>query len=171
MGLRAALKPGAWSGHVTFIFGGAGFIGNHLVLRLLTDESLERIVVFHNFTSSKRSHLDEVSAEQSPRNNEGGLEGHRRAGFRALCWDANVPYRLMRTDATRPFFNRIPARFNLANVGLAVLLKRNLALRHRYVRIHFRERYGGEPRVKLSLFERKAFELHRDVRATPHGGA
>jgi dolichol-phosphate mannosyltransferase len=86
-------------------------------------------------------------------------------GFRAQCPDANVPYRLMRTDAIRHFLSRIPARFDLANIGLAVLLKRDPAIRHGYVPIHFRERYGGEPRVKLSLFGRKAVELYRDLRS------
>jgi len=87
------------------------------------------------------------------------------AGFQTLCWDANVPYRLMRTETIRPFLPRIPARVELANIGLAVLLKRDPAIRHGYVPIHFRERYGGEPRVKLSLFGRKAVELYRDLRS------
>jgi glycosyltransferase involved in cell wall biosynthesis len=86
-------------------------------------------------------------------------------GFRAACWDANVPYRLMRTEVIRPFLDRIPRGFNLANIGLAVLLKRQSAIRHGYVPIHFRERYGGEPVVKLSLFGRKALELYRDIRS------
>ena len=33
--------------------------------------------------------------------------------------------------------------------------------------LHFRERYGGVPRVKLSFFRRKAFELHRDCPGDP----
>jgi len=86
-------------------------------------------------------------------------------GFRAVCWDANVPYRLMRTEAVGPFLDRVPPGFNLANIGLAVLLRRQPAIRHGYVAIHFRERYGGEPSVKLSLFGRKALELYRDIRS------
>lgn len=92
-------------------------------------------------------------------------------GFRAACWDANVPYRLMRTEAIKPFLEYIPPQFNLANIGLAVLLKRNGDIRHGYVPIHFRERYGGEPSVKLSLFGRKALELYRDIRSMLQGAA
>ena len=60
-----------------------------------------------------------------------------------MCLDSNVPYRLMRTALVAPFLPRIPANFSLANIGLAILLKNDPALRHAYVPFHFRERYGG----------------------------
>src|SRR6185295_19344401 len=41
-----------------FISGGAGFIGSHLVQRLLSDGKTESIVVFDNFTSGHRWYLD-----------------------------------------------------------------------------------------------------------------
>jgi UDP-glucose 4-epimerase len=41
-----------------FISGGAGFIGSHLLHRLLTNEDVSRVVVFDNFTSGRRSYLD-----------------------------------------------------------------------------------------------------------------
>jgi UDP-glucose 4-epimerase len=41
-----------------FISGGAGFSGSHLLRRLLKDEKVGRVVVFDNFTSSRRSYLD-----------------------------------------------------------------------------------------------------------------
>ena len=86
-------------------------------------------------------------------------------GFGAWCADSNVPYRLMRTAAIAPFLDRIPANFNLANIALALLLRRTSGMSHAYVPIHFRERYGGEPSVKLSLFGHKALELSRELRA------
>jgi UDP-glucose 4-epimerase len=40
-----------------FVTGGAGFIGSHLVSRLLNSEGTERVVVYDNFTSGHRSYL------------------------------------------------------------------------------------------------------------------
>jgi UDP-glucose 4-epimerase len=40
-----------------FVSGGAGFIGSHLVHRLLSDQNIERVVVFDNFSSGRRSYL------------------------------------------------------------------------------------------------------------------
>jgi dolichol-phosphate mannosyltransferase len=84
--------------------------------------------------------------------------------YGVLCLDANVPYRLMRTEKLAPLLDRVPVDFSLANIGLAVMMRRDPAWKHAYVRIHFRERYGGEPSVKLSLFGRKAFQLYFDIR-------
>ena len=42
-----------------FISGGAGFIGSHLLRRLLKDAAVERVVVFDNFTSGRRSYIAE----------------------------------------------------------------------------------------------------------------
>lgn len=84
--------------------------------------------------------------------------------FGRNCVDANVPYRLLRTSRIERFLDRIAPDFNLANIGLAILLRGDKNCRHGYVPIRFRERYGGEPSVKLSLFGRKAFELYRDIR-------
>jgi UDP-glucose 4-epimerase len=43
-----------------FIAGGAGFIGSHLVRRLLKEESNCSVVIYDNFSSGKMWHLDEV---------------------------------------------------------------------------------------------------------------
>ena len=83
--------------------------------------------------------------------------------FRVNCVDANVPYRLMRTAAVAPWLEQVPADFSLANIALAVLLKKT-DLRHGYVKIRFRERYGGEPTVGFSKFGAKATELYRQLR-------
>ena len=89
--------------------------------------------------------------------------------FRVNCVDANVPYRLMRTAAVAPWLGRVPAGFSLANIGLAVLLKKRTKLRHGYVGIRFRERYGGEPAVGFSKFGFKAAELYRQLREMLRG--
>lgn len=83
----------------------------------------------------------------------------------ANCVDANVPYRLMKTAKLEPKLRAIPADFFLANVALAVLLRRDRAWRHGSVPIHFRERYGGEPSVRMGKFGAKAAELVRQLRA------
>ncbi|NJK90824.1 MAG: glycosyltransferase family 2 protein [Blastochloris sp.] len=79
------------------------------------------------------------------------------------CVDANVPYRLMKTEKLGQILERIPRDFFLANVGLAVLLRR-AGWSQGTVPIHFRERYGGEPSVTLGKFGTKAFELVRQIK-------
>ncbi len=83
---------------------------------------------------------------------------------RTNCLDPNVPYRLMRTRACGPAFQRIPADFFLANVALAVVLKRMKDIRHGTVRIRFRQRHGGEPSVPLGKFAGRALELVGQLR-------
>lgn len=80
-------------------------------------------------------------------------------GFGANCVDPNVPYRLMRTQSCAPTFELIPKDFFLANIALAVLLRKSSGIRHSAVPISFRERLGGEPSVPLSKFAVKALEL------------
>jgi UDP-glucose 4-epimerase len=45
---------------VYFIAGGAGFIGSHLVRKLMKEELQSKIVVYDNFSSGQMWHLDEV---------------------------------------------------------------------------------------------------------------
>jgi dolichol-phosphate mannosyltransferase len=80
------------------------------------------------------------------------------------CIDANVPYRLMKTASLPEKLKKIPPDFFLANVALAILLRRDPAVRHGTVPIRFRERYGGEPSVRLGKFGSKAFELIHQLR-------
>lgn len=40
-----------------FVTGGAGFVGSHLVRRLLKGEGAENVVIYDNFTSGQRSYL------------------------------------------------------------------------------------------------------------------
>lgn len=82
---------------------------------------------------------------------------------RTWCADPNVPYRLMRTATLPPTLSKIPADFFLANVALAVLLKRRKELRHGRVPIHFRDRFGGQPMVRLGQFGFRARQLIRQL--------
>lgn len=84
------------------------------------------------------------------------------AGVR--CVDANVPYRLMRTDRLMEWLDRIPGDFFLANAALAVLL-RKAGWRQAEVPIRFRERYGGEPVVRMVTFGGRGLELWGQLRA------
>jgi dolichol-phosphate mannosyltransferase len=79
------------------------------------------------------------------------------------CRDANVPYRLMRTEAIKPLLGKIPDTFSIANVALAILAKR-AKLRHSYVPIVFRARSGGEPSVRWPKFANKALDLYRNLK-------
>jgi UDP-glucose 4-epimerase len=53
-------EPTASSASAIFISGGAGFIGSHFAARLLSRESLRRLVVFDNFSSGSDRHLSAV---------------------------------------------------------------------------------------------------------------
>jgi dolichol-phosphate mannosyltransferase len=82
------------------------------------------------------------------------------------CRDANVPYRLMRTDAIKPLLGKIPRNFSVANVALAVLAKR-AKLRHGHIPIVFRARLGGQPSVPCLKFAVKALHLYHNLRNLP----
>lgn len=80
------------------------------------------------------------------------------------CADANVPYRLMSCAACGTVIARVPARISLANVALAVMLRREKGIRHGTVAIDFPARYGGEPSVPMRRFLAKAVELFRQLK-------
>ncbi|MEP2777043.1 MAG: glycosyltransferase family 2 protein [Luteolibacter sp.] len=84
------------------------------------------------------------------------------------CTDANVPYRLMNTAACRSGFHAIPETIGLANVALAVLLKRDKKLRHGSIPIDFPPRFGGEPSVPMGKFLIKGYELFAQLRHLKH---
>ena len=86
---------------------------------------------------------------------------------RTYCIDANVPYRLMKTAKISPSLLRIGAHFNLANIALAVLLKKAKLL-HGKVEIRFRERLGGEPTVAIDQFGLKAIQLYQQLQKLLH---
>ncbi|MFM7375929.1 MAG: hypothetical protein ACKO39_12375, partial [Chthoniobacterales bacterium] len=84
----------------------------------------------------------------------------------ADCIDANVPYRLMRTQNLRPLVDSIPPDFDLANIALAMQLKR-AKWREASVPIVFRPRAGGEASVPLARFADKARELINHLKSLP----
>ena len=119
----------------------------------------------------ERNHYDVIYGNRFRR-----LDGWRRvmASFvlkmtllvfaRVNCVDANVPYRLMKTKVLESKLDRISRDFFLANIALTVLLRKDASLRHSSIPIVFRERYGGEPTVRLSKFGSKATELIAQLR-------
>ncbi|HEX7517100.1 MAG TPA: NAD-dependent epimerase/dehydratase family protein [Chthoniobacterales bacterium] len=48
----------------TFVTGGAGFIGSHLVRRLLKSKRADRVVVYDNFTSGQQSYLQALTSDR-----------------------------------------------------------------------------------------------------------
>lgn len=63
--------------------------------------------------------------------------------------DPNVPYRLLRRDTLASALNVIPASFDIHNVALTFVLKRNPNLRWDYVPIRFLARQGGSNSINL----------------------
>jgi dolichol-phosphate mannosyltransferase len=80
------------------------------------------------------------------------------------CVDANAPYRLMSCAACGKVMARVPEEISLANVALAVMLRREKGIRHGAVPIDFPPRFGGEPSVPMRLFLAKAVELFRQLK-------
>ncbi len=82
------------------------------------------------------------------------------------CIDPNVPYRLMSTAKLLPLVESIPRGFDLANIALAVQIKR-AGWREASAPIVFRPRAGGEPSVPLARFAGKALELLAQLLVLP----
>jgi UDP-glucose 4-epimerase len=57
-----------------FVSGGAGFLGSHLVRALLDEASVERIVVFDNFSSGQRSYIEDYLSDKRLEVVEGDLK-------------------------------------------------------------------------------------------------
>lgn len=60
MGVAPLTGSPSASGRRWLVVGGAGFIGGHLVGRLLSDPDVEGVTVFDNFTSGREEHLARV---------------------------------------------------------------------------------------------------------------
>jgi dolichol-phosphate mannosyltransferase len=84
----------------------------------------------------------------------------------AWCVDPNVPYRMMKTSLLPSHLKKISSDFFLANVALAVHLRKDDDIKHGRIPIRFRERYGGEPSVRLNQFGNRASQLIRQIRAS-----
>lgn len=77
--------------------------------------------------------------------------------------DANVPYRLMRSDALDGALQAMPADFHQANILLALRLQR--ACRIAWIPIRFRARHGGTPSIRAVSFVRHGVRLYRQLLA------
>lgn len=76
--------------------------------------------------------------------------------------DANVPYRLMKTQLLSKAIENISAQFYLANILVSLRLRR-LGPIH-WISIHFRDRFGGTPAGKASYFIKSGKQLFRQLR-------
>ena len=82
--------------------------------------------------------------------------------------DPNVPYRLMRAKALRKALRRVPADFELQNIGLTFVLKQQPHLAWKYFPIHFRARRGGENSINYRKIAKMGINLLRDFRRITH---
>lgn len=80
------------------------------------------------------------------------------------CVDANVPYRLMDSHACAEGIRQVPDDLLLANIGLAIILRKSPSIRHGALPISFPPRYGGEASVPFIKFAAKGFELFKQLK-------
>jgi hypothetical protein len=83
-------------------------------------------------------------------------------GSGAWVADANVPYRLMHRDALEQSTRDMPADFHLANILLALRLKKPFGIH--WNPSHFRDRFGGSPSVKAYSFVKQGARLFKQLR-------
>ncbi|MGA2016480.1 MAG: glycosyltransferase family 2 protein [Opitutaceae bacterium] len=88
------------------------------------------------------------------------LRASLKVARRTRLNDTNVPFRLYDAPLAAATARRIPADFSLANIAMALLLE---PAGFEEVPIHFRDRMGGHPTVRLWGFVPKALRLHRDL--------
>ena len=82
--------------------------------------------------------------------------------------DPNVPYRLMRSSALRKALRKVPADFELQNIGLTFALKQQPELAWKYCPIHFRARRGGENSINYRKIAKMGINLLRDFGRLTH---
>jgi dolichol-phosphate mannosyltransferase len=95
---------------------------------------------------------------------------------RALLWlttatflkDPNVPYRLIRARALRSALRSIPADFDLQNIALSVVLKREQEQRWKDIPIHFRARTGGETSMHYRKIAKMGIDCLCAIRQITH---
>ncbi|QTN32160.1 glycosyltransferase family 2 protein [Akkermansiaceae bacterium] len=83
---------------------------------------------------------------------------------KADCVDANVPYRLMRSESCAKAIRSVSPDIFLANVALAVGLAKSPEIHHGSIPINFPPRKGGEPSVPFLKFASKGLELFIQLR-------
>jgi UDP-glucose 4-epimerase len=62
LSLVSAIFQAGWKR--ALVSGGAGFIGSHLVRALLGERSVERVTIFDNFSSGRRSYIEECRSDR-----------------------------------------------------------------------------------------------------------
>lgn len=77
--------------------------------------------------------------------------------------DANVPYRYMHRSALEKLLPYVPKDFHLANILVSTYQQRHFRIK--WVNIHFDDRFGGEPSVKVSLFAKHGIVMFKQLRA------
>ena len=78
-------------------------------------------------------------------------------------WDANVPYRLMKTEWLQTPLKDVPPGEDLSNVLVAYVLRRDHQIK--WVSIRFRERQGGTSTLRLGKLPGLAGQMFRAIRA------
>ena len=69
--------------------------------------------------------------------------------FHTLIEDANTPFRLMDAASLRDKVAKIPKDYNLSNVLLSVLYKKDPMMKTRFIRITFKPRQGGVNSINM----------------------
>lgn len=78
-------------------------------------------------------------------------------GFGTWVGDPGSPYRLMRQDTLVDIVKSTPQDFYLVNILVAAVQQKFYGIH--WVRIRFRERFGGSPKIQGSAFARQGFKL------------
>lgn len=89
------------------------------------------------------------------------------ARFRVLIEDANTPYRLMDAVSLSEKIKKIPKDYNLSNVLLSVMYKKDKKMNTRHIKITFRPRQGGVNSINMKrIFDigKKAFKDFGDLK-------
>jgi len=76
--------------------------------------------------------------------------------------DANIPYRFMHADTLKGIVDRVPKDFHLANVLISTYQQKHFGIH--WVNIHFDDRFGGEPSVKLFKFAKHGVDMFKQLR-------
>jgi len=84
--------------------------------------------------------------------------------FATRVWvrDANVPYRFMHKSTLVDVVDKVPNDFHLANILIATYQQYKFKIK--WVNIHFDDRFGGEPSVKVSLFAKHGLVLFNQLK-------
>jgi glycosyltransferase involved in cell wall biosynthesis len=77
--------------------------------------------------------------------------------------DPNVPYRLISGAALRAALRSVPTEFELQNIAIAFVLKRDRELRWADIPIHFRARQGGKNKLNYRRMAVMGWHLLREL--------